>query len=88
MEKPFNLQVGAALREARHARVWTQARLADNAGLSPNFIARVERGEMGVSLFVANRMCRALGIELRALVGRGGETRSGVVRRAARRRGA
>lgn len=60
--------VGEAIRRGRQEHGWTQAFLAEQAGLSPNYIARLERGELGPSLFVANRICDALGMELDALV--------------------
>ena len=59
--------VGEAVRRARQARGWTQAQLALEAGFSPNYIARLERGELGPSLFVANQLCGALGIDVDAL---------------------
>ncbi len=65
----FNTVVGDGIRRARQEHGWTQAFLADQAGLSPNYIARLERGELGPSLFVANRICGALGISLDELVG-------------------
>lgn len=49
-------------------RGWTQARLAEVAGLSPNYVARLERGELGPSLFVANQLCEALGIDVDTLL--------------------
>jgi len=64
----FNATVGDGIRRARHERGWTQAALAEQAGLSPNYIARLERGELGPSLFVANQICQALQIEIDALV--------------------
>ena len=64
----FNSIVGDAIRKARQEHGWTQASLADQARLSPNYIARLERGELGPSLFVANRICDALGIPLEDLV--------------------
>jgi ribosome-binding protein aMBF1 (putative translation factor) len=66
--RAFNLVVGEAIRRYRQEHGWTQAHLAEQAGLSPNYIARLERGELGPSLFVANRICTALAIELGALV--------------------
>jgi transcriptional regulator with XRE-family HTH domain len=68
----FNTAVGEAIRRARQEHGWTQAFLAEQAGLSPNYIARLERGELGPSLFVANRICEALTMELDALVGPSG----------------
>jgi UDP-N-acetylglucosamine 1-carboxyvinyltransferase len=66
--KSFAADVGEAVRAARQARGWTQARLAEVAGLSPNYVARLERGELGPSLFVANQLCEALGIEVDSLL--------------------
>lgn len=66
--RSFNVTVGEAIRRARQEHGWTQAFLAEQAGLSPNYIARLERGELGPSLFVANRICEALSIDLDALV--------------------
>lgn len=65
----FNAVVGEGIRRARQEHGWTQAFLADQARLSPNYIARLERGELGPSLFVANRICEALTIPLEDLVG-------------------
>lgn len=66
--KSFNTLVGEGIRRARQQLGWTQAVLAEAAGLSPNYIARLERGELGPSFFVANRICGALNIDLDALV--------------------
>ena len=65
----FNTVVGEGIRKARQEHGWTQAFLALEAKLSPNYIARLERGELGPSLFVANRICEALNIPLEDLVG-------------------
>ena len=82
--KGFNASVGEAIRRARQEHGWTQAVLADAAGLSPNYIARLERGELGPSLFVASRICEALSIDVTALVAPAGNTtrRTGTKRRA------
>ncbi|GAC1582212.1 MAG: hypothetical protein NVS3B20_26930 [Polyangiales bacterium] len=64
----FALAVGAAIRCGRKARKWTQAMLAEQASLSANYIARLERGETGPSLFVAYRIASALGIGLEGLL--------------------
>jgi ribosome-binding protein aMBF1 (putative translation factor) len=82
--KGFNTSVGEAIRRIRQEHGWTQAFLADQAGLSANYIARLERGELGPSLFVAHRICEALQIDLVALVGPSGNAtrRTGTKRRA------
>ena len=67
--RAFNLVVGEGIRRARRAHGWTQALLATHARLSPNYVARLERGELGPSLFVANRICEALDIAVEELFG-------------------
>ena len=64
----FASGVGDAVRRARQTHGWTQAQLAEAAGLSPNYVARLERGELGPSLFVAHQLCDALGIDVDALL--------------------
>jgi DNA-binding XRE family transcriptional regulator len=64
----FHVAVGGAIRQFRHEFQWTQAGLAKQTGLSPNYIARLERGELGPSLFVARLLCRAFAITLDDLV--------------------
>jgi transcriptional regulator with XRE-family HTH domain len=66
--RAFAAVVGESIRRARHGHGWTQVELADAADLSPNYIARLERGELGPSLLVATQICSALGIELGALL--------------------
>jgi transcriptional regulator with XRE-family HTH domain len=62
--KAFAAVVGESVRRARHGLGWTQAQLAAAAGFSANYIARLERGELGPSLFVASQLCDALGVEV------------------------
>jgi transcriptional regulator with XRE-family HTH domain len=64
----FATGVGERIRVARQHKGWTQVELADAAGLSSNYVARLERGELGASLFVAMRIAEALGITLDGLV--------------------
>ena len=84
LHQAFNLVVGESIRKARQEHGWTQAFLAEQARLSTNYVARLERGELGPSLFVATRICEALGIDLEVLVGppAGRATRKTAKRRA------
>lgn len=66
--KAFVERVGEAIRAARHLRAWTQAELAERASLSSNYVARLERGELGASLWVAHRLAQALGTSIDALL--------------------
>jgi transcriptional regulator with XRE-family HTH domain len=64
----FAATVGECIRRARQEHGWTQAELADRAGLSANYVARLERGELGPSLFVAFRLAEALETQVEALI--------------------
>jgi len=64
----FTATVGESIRAARQERGWTQVELAQASGLSPNYVARLERGELGPSLFVAHQICEALEMDLDALL--------------------
>lgn len=65
----FAALVGERIRLARQERGWTQVELAEAAGLSSNYVARLERGELGPSLFVACKLSEAFGLNVDALVG-------------------
>jgi len=59
------LELGAALRAARTAKGWTQARLADAAGVSRQLLVDVERGKRpGAELSGILSLARALGLGL------------------------
>ena len=65
----FAAVVGERIRTARQERGWTQVELAKVSGLSGNYIARLERGELGASLFVASRIADALETTINELIG-------------------
>ncbi len=64
----FAASVGERIRVARQKLGWTQVELAEAASLSSNYVARLERGELGPSLMVACRIAEALGIGVDSLV--------------------
>jgi putative transcriptional regulator len=55
------------LREAREARGWTQAQLADAIGVSRKTVNTVENGVFVPSTVVALKLARALGQPVEAL---------------------
>jgi transcriptional regulator with XRE-family HTH domain len=57
---PFSVRLRTLRREAG----LTQRALAEAAGLSPNYVARLERGELAPSLDTAARLAGALGVEV------------------------
>ena len=57
------LEIGAALRDARTTRGWTQAHLAETAGVSRQLVVDVERGKRpGTELSRVLAIARALGL--------------------------
>lgn len=58
---------GSNVRAAREARDWSRPDLAERSGLADNTIARVERGEMGLSFENIEAIAAALGLEPLAL---------------------
>ena len=69
-EDAFVAAFGENLRTARLARKLTQAALATRARLSSNYVARLERGEVGVSLWVAHSLAAAMAMKLADLLDR------------------
>lgn len=54
-------RLGAAVRNARKNRGFTQDRLADISGISVRYIGRIERGEVNPSYEILGRLEKALG---------------------------
>lgn len=54
---------GRRVRSFRHLRDWTQKRLAEEAGLSPEYVGEIERGETSPSFEVITDLARALDVE-------------------------
>lgn len=55
---------GRKVREIRHERCLSQEALAVKAGLHRTYIGAVERGERNITLINAERIARALGVDL------------------------
>jgi transcriptional regulator with XRE-family HTH domain len=60
--------LGARLRVRREAVGWSQAQLAEAAGVTPNYIGVVERGEKLPTLETVEAFSRALGVPIGALL--------------------
>ncbi|WP_431265787.1 helix-turn-helix domain-containing protein [Roseateles chitinivorans] len=54
---------GQVFRAAREHASLTQAQLGLQAGVHPNTVGFLERGEVGVSLDVLNTLCREMGFK-------------------------
>ena len=57
-------ELGAAVRELRQARNWSQAELASAAGMTQSAVARFEAGGTVPTLPVLGRIARALDADL------------------------
>lgn len=56
--------VGTAIRRGRHRKNWTQADLADAAGVTRVWVSKMENGKPGVELNLVLRAFAALDLEL------------------------
>lgn len=63
-------ELGAAVRELRLARGWSQAELASAAGMTQSAVARFEAGGTVPTLPVLGRIARALDADLTVRVSR------------------
>lgn len=59
---------GAALRQNRKGRGFTQERLAEAAGLTPTFVSMMERGQYQPSLHTAFLVAAGLGVNVADLI--------------------
>jgi transcriptional regulator with XRE-family HTH domain len=59
---------GRRLRELREAAALTQAQLADRAGMHPQAVVKLERGEREPSWASAVALAEALGVDCRAFL--------------------
>jgi XRE family transcriptional regulator, regulator of sulfur utilization len=60
-------QFGWNVRELRLKRKWTQEQLAQHAGLTPNYIGFVERGERNITLKNAVKIAKGLNFPVHKL---------------------
>ena len=77
--------LGEALRAARRAAGWSQEELAEQAGISRNYVSLLERDERSPTVAVLIDVCRALGVSAADVV-RQIEQGTGGARRRRRRR--
>ena len=59
---------GANVHRLRAEKGWSQADLAERAGLHRTYIGSIERHERNVSLLNIERIAKALGVEVKDLV--------------------
>jgi len=61
-------QVGARIRTIRKKAGLTQAQLGERAGITPDYLGRIERGQGAVTLETLSHIASALGAPLRQLL--------------------
>ncbi|MDN3445803.1 helix-turn-helix transcriptional regulator [Microbacterium sp. APC 3901] len=61
--------LGARVREIRRARGLTQEALAEQLGVTPRYLAGVERGERNLTLDSVDALAEQLGVDARSLLG-------------------
>ena len=64
--------LGKRIRELRAAAGLSQARLADLANTSAEFLSRIERGKAAPSIATAQRLAEGLGVNIQSLFDFGG----------------
>ena len=61
-KKSINVQIGANIQAAREHAGYTQEKLSELLGLTPNHLSAIERGVSGASLEVLERLCSVLNV--------------------------
>jgi transcriptional regulator with XRE-family HTH domain len=59
---------GATVRELREARGWSQELLAEYAGLNRSYVGEIERGAAIASIVTVDKLARAFGVPMAALL--------------------
>ena len=59
---------GAAVRELREARAWSQEQLAEHAGLNRSYVGEIERGSAIASIVTVDKLARALNEPISSLL--------------------
>ena len=63
------IKIGENVADVRRSRMWTQARLADEAGVSPTTVSGIESGRISRPHFgTLRKLAGALGVEPEALI--------------------
>ncbi|MBN9158144.1 helix-turn-helix transcriptional regulator [Microbacterium sp.] len=69
MSKPLRSVLGAQLRELRRSRGLTQEGLAEELGVTPRYLAGIERGERNLTLDSVDALANQLKVPVMSLLG-------------------
>lgn len=72
-KKDINIEIGANIQAAREQAGYTQERLSEILGLSPNHVSAIERGVSAVSLDALRTICSLFGISADVIIFGGNE---------------
>jgi len=61
-KKTINVRIGMNIQIARESSGYTQEKLSELVGLTPNHLSAIERGVSGASLEVLEKLCLLLGV--------------------------
>ncbi len=67
-KKNINVQIGTNIQFAREAAGYTQEKLSELVGLTPNHLSAIERGVSGASLEVLQKLCPLLNVSADYLI--------------------
>ena len=62
MTIPLKVALGERVREVRHARGLTQEGLAEQLGVTPRYLAGIERGERNLTLDSVDALAKQLDV--------------------------
>ena len=65
MTKDIGVRVGVRIRALRTKRRWSQAMLADHAGITREHLSELERGKKEPGILILDRIVQALDLSLR-----------------------
>ena len=67
-KKVLNIKIGTNIQVARENAGYTQEKLSELIGLTPNHLSAIERGVSGASLEVLEKLCLLLGVSADYLI--------------------
>ena len=67
-KKQINVEIGANIQAAREKAGYTQEKLSELIGVSPNHMSAIERGVSAVSLDALRRICSLFGISADVII--------------------
>lgn len=68
MAQPLKTALGARVRDLRRSRGLTQERLAEQLGVTPRYLAGIERGERNLTLDSVDALAAQLEVDAASLL--------------------